>query len=154
MKGCLNMKLREKMDTFVYGQGYTIRKKELNKYGEREMLRVGRNGFFDFVKYSDGIPWGRFLTERAAQHFMVKNGLSADEYEVVKAKHPKYMELIDENYPLYRVHGDALYVVTDRENVSVKYFDDAGNIQDYPNIPQSIKKSNIISKMKSIFRKK
>ena len=135
------MKLREKMDTFVYGQGYTIRKTEANIDGQYDMLIIRKGGSFEFVKYSDGVHSGRFLSERGAQDFMTKNGLSADEYEVVKAKSSRFLRLVDENYGLYKV-----IKMEDRElnasGVPVKYFDDAGNIQDYPNIPQSIKKSS------------
>lgn len=135
------MKLREKMDTFVYGQGYTIRKMEANIDGQYDTLKIGKGGSFDFVRYSDGVHWGRFLSERGARDFMIKNGLSTDEYEVVKAKSSRFLRLVDENYRLYKV-----IKLEDRElnasDVPVKYFDDAGNIQSYPNIPQSIKKSS------------
>lgn len=137
------MKLQEKMNEYVYCQGYTIRERDSNNFGEHKILKINSDGTYKFLKYAfrSKVPWGRFLTRRDANYFMIKHNLSFLDYEVVKAKHPKYLKLVDENYSLYKVISDSYELIT-LPKESVKFINDSGTQQDYPSIPPTVKASN------------
>lgn len=133
------------MHEYVYSQGYTIREKVANRFGEHNMLRVKKDGTTDFIKYYSkgaGTPWARFLNKRDAEYYMFKKALPDRNYEVVKATHPKYLKLVDENYGLYKVVASDDYDLIIFGKDKVKYMDNTGTQQDYPIIPPSIKKSS------------
>lgn len=137
--------LEEAMHKYVYGQGYTIREKKSNPYDEHNMLKVKKDGSTNFVKYygrSAGTPWARFLNKRDAELYMLKNNLQSKDYEVVKGRHPKYMELVNEETGLYKVVSEDDYNLRTFGKDKVKYFDTTGTEQSTPAVPLTVKKSN------------
>ena len=95
-------------DKYVYGIGYLIRAKQKSLFGDRYILKVAKNGSYNFIsnymKLAD-YPFVRFLTKADANNFWSKldsMGFDSSDYEVAKSKSGSYMELVDPKLGVYK----------------------------------------------------